>query len=405
MDLAILLFVTIFVLSALKRCARCTSPMPGSVDILRDHRFSWGGLQDAVSMKRQAYFNGTAYLPCPSTKAQNMTLSELVVFWQDKQNLVLYEHYLGTEKLDSVNAKYRGRTSFDGDNWTLRLHNVQIKDMGSYTCFIQKKAPTGSIIIQQTVTELSVIVFLKMRPGACKNHKHCEFLMEIYLIPEWEGEMFPCGNEGQIVRATSSESTANFSEPEIELTQNITRNSPINLTCSSKQGYPKPTKMYFLITNSTNERGDNMQISQDNVTELFSVSISLSLQFPDGVFNMTVMCILETESMNISSKHCNLVSPESQSDQENWIQIPVSISVVCCFAAVLSVFTVAKSYHKKQNQPGRPRGMKCTLKQDGSADRESNNLEELELQIVPAETKCRVKAVSGRGKLKSVCLK
>jgi hypothetical protein len=24
--------------------------------------------------------------------------------------------------------------------------------------------------------------------------------MEIYLIPEWEGEMFPCGNGGQIVR-------------------------------------------------------------------------------------------------------------------------------------------------------------------------------------------------------------
>lgn len=117
-------------------------------------RFS---ILDAVSMKRQAYFNGTAYLPCPSTKAQNMSLSELVVFWQDQQNLVLYEHFLGTEKLDSVHIKYRGRTGFDGDNWTLRLHNVQIKDMGSYTCFIQKKPPTGSIIIQQTSTELSVI--------------------------------------------------------------------------------------------------------------------------------------------------------------------------------------------------------------------------------------------------------
>jgi CD86 antigen len=112
---------------------------------------------DAVSVETQAYFNGTAYLPCPFTKAQNISLSELVVFWQDQQKLVLYEHYLGTEKLDSVNAKYLGRTSFDRNNWTLRLHNVQIKDMGSYDCFIQKKPPTGSIILQQTLTELSVI--------------------------------------------------------------------------------------------------------------------------------------------------------------------------------------------------------------------------------------------------------
>lgn len=99
---------------------------------------------------------------------------------------------------------------------------------------------------------------------------------------------------------------ANFSEPEIEEAQNETRNTGINLTCSSKQGYPKPTKMYFLITNSTNEYGDNMQISQDNVTKLFSVSVSLSLSFPDEVYNMTIVCILETESMNISSKPHNM---------------------------------------------------------------------------------------------------
>ncbi|XP_052014057.1 T-lymphocyte activation antigen CD86 isoform X2 [Apodemus sylvaticus] len=291
-------------------------------------------LSDAVPMKRQAYSNGTAYLPCPSTKAQNMSLNELVVFWQDQQNLVLYEHFLGTEKLDNVNAKYLGRTSFDGDNWTLRLHNVQIKDMGSYTCFIQKKTPTGSIILQQTLTELSVI--------------------------------------------------ANFSEPEIELSQNVTRNSPINLTCSSKDGYPKPTKMYFLITNSTNERGDNMQISQDNVTELFSVSIRLFLRFPDGVFNMTVVCILETESMNISSKPYNLV-PESQFVRENQIQSVASISVMCCSVLLLFVFLVAKKCCKKQNQPGRPRGTTYTLEQDGSADRKSINLKELEPQITSAK--------------------
>lgn len=112
---------------------------------------------DAVSMKTQAYFNRTAYLPCPFTKAQNISLSELVVFWQDHKKSVLYEHYLGKEKLDNVNAKYLGRTSFDGDNWTLGLHSVQIKDMGTYDCFIQKKTPKGSVILQQTETDLSVI--------------------------------------------------------------------------------------------------------------------------------------------------------------------------------------------------------------------------------------------------------
>ncbi|KAL1787746.1 T-lymphocyte activation antigen CD86 isoform X1 [Sigmodon hispidus] len=163
-------------------------------------------LSAAVSMKRHAYFNRTAYLPCPFTKAQNISLSELVVFWQDQKKLVLYEHYLGSEKLNNVNAKYLGRTSFDEDNWTLQLHSVQINDTGSYDCYIQKKTPKGSVILQQTGTELSV--------------------------------------------------TANFSEPEIKEIQNITRNSGINLTCSSKQGYPKPTKMYFWITNSTNELGN-----------------------------------------------------------------------------------------------------------------------------------------------------
>lgn len=86
-----------------------------------------------------------------------MSLSELIVFWQDQKKSVLYEHYFGREKLDNVNAKYLNRTSFDGENWTLGLHNVQIKDMGLYDCFIQKKTPNGLVIVQQTYTELSVV--------------------------------------------------------------------------------------------------------------------------------------------------------------------------------------------------------------------------------------------------------
>uniref|UniRef100_A0A8C6HDN6 T-lymphocyte activation antigen CD86 n=1 Tax=Mus spicilegus TaxID=10103 RepID=A0A8C6HDN6_MUSSI len=286
-------------------------------------------ISDAVSVEMQAYFNGTAYLPCPFTKAQNISLSELVVFWQDQQKLVLYEHYLGTEKLDSVNAKYLGRTSFDRNNWTLRLHNVQIKDMGSYDCFIQKKPPTGSIILQQTLTELSVI--------------------------------------------------ANFSEPEIKLAQNVTGNSGINLTCMSKQGHPKPKKMYFLITNSTNEYGDNMQISQDNVTELFSISNSLSLSFPDGVWHMTVVCVLETESMKISSKPLNFTQ-EFPSPQTYWKEITASVTV-----ALLLVMLLIIVCHKKPNQPSRPSNTASMLDRDSNADRETINLEELEPQMASAK--------------------
>ncbi|XP_051006503.1 T-lymphocyte activation antigen CD86 [Acomys russatus] len=224
-------------------------------------------LSDAVSMKSQAYFNRTASLPCLSSKAQNLSLSELIVFWQDQKNLVLYEHFLGKEKFKSVNAEYLGRTSFDEGDWVLRLHNAQIKDMGVYTCYVQKKRHGETSIIHRTDTRLTVV--------------------------------------------------ANFSEPKIELAQNVTRDSGINLTCSSKQGYPKPTKMYILISNSTEKHGEDMQISPDNVTELFDVSIRLSLPFPDGVYNVTVLCVLETESMNITSRPHNLETKmESKGEEE-----------------------------------------------------------------------------------------
>ncbi|XP_052596578.1 T-lymphocyte activation antigen CD86 isoform X2 [Peromyscus californicus insignis] len=259
-------------------------------------------LSDAALLKRQAYFNRTAYLPCPFTKAQNRSLSELVIFWQDQKKSVLYEHYLGKEKLDSVADKYLGRTSFDGDKWTLRLHNVQIKDTGSYDCFIQEKTPKGSVILQQTDTELSV--------------------------------------------------TANFSEPEIESVPNITRHSGINLTCSSKQGYPKPIKMYFWIANSTNEHDEDMQISQDNVTELFSISVSLSMPFPEDVFNVTVLCVLETASVNIVSRPHYVVLPEPQSGQKetsSWIA--GAIVVIAVFLGFLLLLLVKKCL-RKQEQPG-----------------------------------------------------
>lgn len=281
----------------LKTCAACTM----GLGILFVTVFV---LSDAALLKRQAYFNRTAYLPCPFTKAQNRSQSELVIFWQDQKKLVLYEHFLGKEKLDNVDDKYRGRTSFDGDNWTLQLHNVQIKDTGSYDCFILEKTSKGLVILQQTDTELSV--------------------------------------------------TANFSEPEIESVPNITRNSGINLTCWSKQGYPKPIKMYFWITNSTNEHDEDMQILQDNVTELFSISVSLSMPFPDDVFNVTALCVLETASSKIVSRPYYIVLPEPQTDQKensSWILGAVAIVLIAVFLGWLLLLLVKKCL-RKQEQPG-----------------------------------------------------
>ncbi|XP_008841153.2 T-lymphocyte activation antigen CD86 isoform X2 [Nannospalax galili] len=208
-------------------------------------------LSDAAPLKSQAYFNKTAYLPCPFANPQNISRSELVIFWQDQEKLVLYELYLGKEKLDSVDAKYLHRTSFDEENSALQLDNVQIKDQGSYDCFIQRKTPRGLVLLHKIDSELLVL--------------------------------------------------ANFSEPEILQVSNSTGNSGINLTCSSTQGYPKPMKMYFWLKtqNSTTEYDSVMQISQDNVTELYTVSISLSLPFLDGVNNATIFCVLKTQPMKI----------------------------------------------------------------------------------------------------------
>uniref|UniRef100_A0A2K6SNW9 T-lymphocyte activation antigen CD86 n=1 Tax=Saimiri boliviensis boliviensis TaxID=39432 RepID=A0A2K6SNW9_SAIBB len=228
----------------------------------------------ADSLKIQAYFNETADLPCEFANSQNLSLSELVVFWQDQENLVLNEVYLGKEKSDSVHSKYMGRTSFDPDSWSLRLHNLQIKDKGLYRCIIHHKKPTGMIRIHQMNSDLLVL--------------------------------------------------ANFSQPEIVPISNITENLYINLTCSSIHGYPEPVKMSFLLItkNSTTEYDGVMQKSQDNVTELYDVSISLSVSFPDVTSNMTVFCVLQTEkkwllSSPFSIEPINMERGESEQTQKS----------------------------------------------------------------------------------------
>uniref|UniRef100_A0A8C3YUR3 T-lymphocyte activation antigen CD86 n=1 Tax=Catagonus wagneri TaxID=51154 RepID=A0A8C3YUR3_9CETA len=216
-------------------------------------------LSGAASLKSQAYFSETGELPCHFTNSQNLSLDELVIFWQDQDNLVLYELYRGQEKPHNVHSKYMGRTSFDQATWTLKLHNVQIKDKGSYQCFIHHKGPHGLVPIHQMSSDLSVL--------------------------------------------------ANFSQPEINLLTNDTENSIINLTCSSTQGYPEPQRMYMLLKtkNSTTEHGAVMNISQNNITKLYNVSISVSFSIPPET-NVSVLCVLQLDSTKtqLFSPPCNI---------------------------------------------------------------------------------------------------
>ncbi|XP_034855939.1 T-lymphocyte activation antigen CD86 isoform X2 [Mirounga leonina] len=216
-------------------------------------------LSGAASMKSQTYFNKTGELPCHFTNSQNISLDELVVFWQDQDKLVLYELFRGKENPQNVHPKYKGRTSFDDkDNWTLKLHNVQIKDKGSYQCFIHHKGPKGLVPMYHMSSHLSVL--------------------------------------------------ANFSQPEIMVTSNRTENSGIiNLTCSSVQGYPEPKEMYFKLKteNSTTKYDTAMKKSQNNVTELYNVSVSLSFSVPEAS-NVSITCILQLESMELHSLPYNI---------------------------------------------------------------------------------------------------
>ncbi|KAL2805012.1 T-lymphocyte activation antigen CD86 isoform 2 precursor [Daubentonia madagascariensis] len=268
-------------------------------------------LSGVASLKIQAYFNETADLPCPFTNSQNLSLGELVVFWQNQEMSVLYELYLGKEKPDNVDPKYMGRTSFDWDNWTLRLHNIQIKDKGSYQCFIHHKKPKGLVSIYQMSSDLSVL--------------------------------------------------ANFSQPVMSIS-NITENLSRNLTCSSIQGYPEPKKMSFLLKteNSTIVYDGDMQKSQDNVTELYNVSISLSVSLPEATSNMTILCVLQTEPMKtqfFSSPYYIAPKDPPPPDYISWIATAAPALIIVCG------IMIGCKQKKQQQQPGVSRECE-TIKMD-----------------------------------------
>ncbi|XP_039096602.1 T-lymphocyte activation antigen CD86 isoform X2 [Hyaena hyaena] len=261
-------------------------------------------LSGVASMKSQAYFNKTGELPCHFTNSQNISLDELVVFWQDQDKLVLYDLFRGKENPQNVHLKYKGRTSFDKDNWTLRLHNVQIKDKGTYHCFIHHKGPKGLVSIHQMSSDLSVL--------------------------------------------------ANFSQPEIMVTSNRTENSGIiNLTCSSIQGYPEPKEMYFQLNteNSTTKYDTVMKKSQNNVTELYNISVNLSFSVPEA-HSVTVFCALKLETQEILlSLPFNIDAQPKEQDpkQGHFLWIAAILVMFVVFCGMMSFKTLRK---RKKKQPG-----------------------------------------------------
>ncbi|XP_066097932.1 T-lymphocyte activation antigen CD86 isoform X7 [Saccopteryx bilineata] len=199
---------------------------------------------DAAFVKNQAYFNKTGQLPCNFINSENISTEELVVFWQNQKKLVLYELYKGKEKPTNIDSSYKGRTSLGQDKWTLQLHNVQVKDEGLYYCYIHRLKSQGMVPVHQKSIDLSVL--------------------------------------------------ANFSQPEIMPISNRTENSDINLTCSSVQGYPKPEKMFFLLTtvNSTEKYDADMREDHSNITGLYNVSISLPFSVTPET-NVSIFCVLQ----------------------------------------------------------------------------------------------------------------
>ncbi|XP_032985340.1 T-lymphocyte activation antigen CD86 isoform X4 [Rhinolophus ferrumequinum] len=263
---------------------------------------------DAVSaIKCLAYFSETADLPCHFINPQNISLDELVVFWQDQHNRVLYELYKGKEKPENVHPMYKGRTSLDQDNWTLRLHNVQIKDRGSYQCYVHRQGPNGLVSIHQKIDNYLLVL-------------------------------------------------ANFSQPEISLISNRTENSDnINFTCASTKGYPEPKKMSFVLKteNSTNEYDALMNIFQDNITELYNVSGSLSLPVSPEA-NVSIFCVLQptltqtwlrSQPYNIDAKSRN--TRQLFTDHGILITTLPVLFIVC----VTVVSLIVKKRKKKQPGP------------------------------------------------------
>lgn len=89
--------------------------------------------------------------------------------------------------------------------------------------------------------------------------------------------------------------SANYSQPEIVRlhTGELKPNKYLNLSCSSSGGYPEPKQMTWLISreNRTLRLMRHMDVSQDAVTKLYSVTTKLNITVPANTFT-NISCLL-----------------------------------------------------------------------------------------------------------------
>ncbi|XP_064906104.1 T-lymphocyte activation antigen CD86 isoform X1 [Columba livia] len=192
----------------------------------------------------KSFLNHTAYLSCYFTNSQKTDVKDFIVFWQ-KGNEVVHEVYYGQEKHDNLSPKYINRTKMDMDKWTLQLLNAGIVDEGQYKCIIQRRDKKSPKVIYTSECLLYII--------------------------------------------------ANYSQPEIVRlhTGELKPNKYLNLSCSSSGGYPEPKQMTWLISreNRTLRLMRHMDVSQDAVTKLYSVTTKLNITVPANTFT-NISCLL-----------------------------------------------------------------------------------------------------------------
>ncbi|XP_031517394.1 T-lymphocyte activation antigen CD86 isoform X7 [Papio anubis] len=178
----------------------------------------------------------------------------------------------------------------------------------------------------------------------------CAYASGLFLERQWTGICDSTMGLSNTLFVMAFLLSANFSQPEIVPISNITENMYINLTCSSIHGYPEPEKMSVLLRtkNSTIEYDGVMQKSQDNVTELYDVSISLSVSFPDVTSNMTIFCVLETDKTQLLSSpfSIELEDPQPPPDHIPWITAVLPTVIICVMAFCLILWK-----WKKKKQP------------------------------------------------------
>ncbi|KFV65772.1 T-lymphocyte activation antigen CD86, partial [Dryobates pubescens] len=193
----------------------------------------------------KSFLNHTAFLPCSFPNPQNISLQDLRVFWQKEDVEVVNEVYHGQEKLANLNPKYINRTKMDTERWTLQLLNTGIVDEGEYTCIVQHTDKGSPKLIHKSKCLLHII--------------------------------------------------ANYSQPEIEWlhTGELKPKEYLNLSCSSRGGYPEPKKMSWVVSyeNKTQHFTAHMDVSQDAVSKLYKVTSKLDISVPTNT-PTNISCLL-----------------------------------------------------------------------------------------------------------------